>query len=260
MIFKDHRMRIKLHLRPTSKSKILPINYQYELAAWLFGVIESVNPDYAEFLHNVGYSNIGDTHNYKFFTFSNFYIPQKQIQGDRIIIQSPKLQFQLSFIMDETASSIITGILEDASFVIADHKSGVDFKVERIERMYEPEFTDTMQFRSLSPICVSRPTEAQAEFLGPEHPNYNQYFFNHLVKKYQVLVPDFIPKVKTDIKVLNKPSSKLVAIRATSTPLYIRGYFFDFQITADPELTQFSYFAGFGEKNSMGFGLVVEKK
>ena len=56
-------------------------------------------------------------------------------------------------------------------------------------------------------------------------------------------------------ELINKPKSKLIKIK-TDTPqqTHIKGFLFDFKLSAPVELMKLGYFAGFGEKNSLGFG------
>lgn len=252
-------MRIKLHLKPISKSKILPLNYQYEVSSWLYGIIDSINPDYSKFLHNEGYSD-GKSRSYKFFTFSHFHIPKKRIERDRLHILGNYLFFQLSFVMDEASTSMVLGVMENARFTIGDHVSSVDFQIERIERMYEPNFTDRMKFRTISPICVSRSTGKQAEYLSPIDEDFSQHFIRNLIQKYRILDPKFPEDVYAYTTVTNEPHSKLITIKAgTSHPIKVRGYLFDFVLKAPPELAWIGYNAGFGEKNSLGFGCVLSR-
>ncbi len=252
-------MRIKFHLKPIGQSKILPMNYQYEVASWLYKIIDSINPGYGDFLHNEGYSD-GKSRSYKFFTFSNFHIPQKKVERDRLHILGDHLFFQVGFVMDEASTSLILGVMENARFTIRDHISGVDFMIDRIERMYEPEFTDRMKFRTISPICVSRSTQKQAEYLAPDHPDYGELLIHNLIQKYRFFEPNFPEKVYSYFSVTNEPHSKLITIKAGTThPIQVRGYLFDFIIKAPPELIRMGYSAGFGEKNSLGFGCVVPR-
>lgn len=45
-------MRFKLHLELlNSKENILPLNYQYELSAWVYKVLNHGNPEFSGWLH-----------------------------------------------------------------------------------------------------------------------------------------------------------------------------------------------------------------
>ena len=59
-----------------------------------------------------------------------------------------------------------------------------------------------------------------------------------------------------NFQVLNEPRSKL--LHFSSKDIRVRGYLFEFKITLPVPLLKIAYLAGFGEKNSQGFGLVKE--
>ena len=51
-------MRVKLNLKINSSvfGNRLPINYQYELSVWIYGIIAQGDQHYAEWLHQNGFS------------------------------------------------------------------------------------------------------------------------------------------------------------------------------------------------------------
>ena len=58
-----------------------------------------------------------------------------------------------------------------------------------------------------------------------------------------------------NMDILSKPKSRLITIKAnTPHESKLRGYLFDFKIKAPAEVIKLGYYAGFGEKNSLGFG------
>ncbi|MCH8568718.1 MAG: hypothetical protein LAT67_10660 [Balneolales bacterium] len=50
-------MRIKLTITPEGAGNILPINYQYEISAWIYRMIHDGNAEFAAWLHNKGYGS-----------------------------------------------------------------------------------------------------------------------------------------------------------------------------------------------------------
>jgi CRISPR-associated endoribonuclease Cas6 len=85
-------------------------------------------------------------------------------------------------------------------------------------------------------------------------------FFRNLLAKCKAannhgLTLDETQLGRCQLKILNTPRSKLVVIKANTTQeTKVRGFTYDFEITAPAELIEIGYKAGFGEKNSMGFG------
>ncbi len=49
-------MELRLTLKCLDTTPVLPINYQYELSAWIYGVLRKADAAYATFLHHRGYS------------------------------------------------------------------------------------------------------------------------------------------------------------------------------------------------------------
>ena len=57
------------------------------------------------------------------------------------------------------------------------------------------------------------------------------------------------------IEVLTPPRSKLITIkRNTPHETKVRGFLYSFKLKAPLDIHRIGYYAGFGEKNSMGFG------
>ena len=124
------------------------------------------------------------------------------------------------------------------AFSIGDNKSRVNFEVRTVESLPLPRFSETMRFRALSPVCVTRPVEKNgglsAEYLAPEHPDYKKRFFENLVTRYKAAHPEvngeFSDRDDFHLNVTGKPKSRLVKIKAdTPQETWVRGYLFDFE-------------------------------
>jgi len=254
-------MRFKLSLQKTGIGNTIPINYQYELSAWIYKTIHFGDPDFSEWLHSFGYCDGRKT--FKFFTFSGIQTFPYQIKGDRFIFQSPNASITISFYLNEAAEPFIIGLFRQQTFGIGDRNSRSDFTISQVERIPDIEFKPTLRFKALSPIVISTLDEEiseNAQYLDPQHVNYYQLFFRNLFAKYKAannpgLALDETQLGRCQLKILNTPRSKLVVIKAnTAQETKVRGFTYDFEITAPAELTEIGYKAGFGEKNSMGFG------
>jgi len=260
-------MRFKITFQTEEKSfeSIIPLSYQYELSAWIYRVISSGNPEFSRWLHNRGY--IAEGKSFKLFTFSRLQIPRKQFQisDDRLIIIKGEILIYISFLLERAAEPFIIGLFRNQNMLLGDRKSRAAFVVKSIESLSDPEFTETLSFHTLSPIVINKVDGKHGEFLKPGHPEYENLLFQNLVRKYIAVKetscekedPDSHNSSVTRFELLNEPKSKLVVIKAgTSQETKIRGYMFDFKLTSPVELIRTGYFAGFGEKNSLGFGCV----
>lgn len=275
-------MRFKLTLTRCGRNDFLPFNYQYPLSAWTYKTLARADKDYAHWLHEHGYGD--GIRNFKLFTFSALNIPQFRIINNQLRILSTDIYLILSFHVEEAVEKFITGLFSQQKLSLGDKHNCVDFEIKAVERLPDPEFSDEMVFECLSPVCISRPMERNGklipQYLHPEDEDYQEYFFNHLVRKYvtssrllseagQQQDPSFELAGATleeealfEFELLSKPKSRLVKIKAgTPYETSVRGFLYRFRLKAPKELIEFGYEAGMGEKGSLGFGCAeqVEK-
>ncbi len=251
-------MRFKLKLSLLNRNQnILPVNYQYELSSWIYKVINQSDPDFADWLHNKGFSD--DKKQFRLFTFSNFMIPQREIIKDRLIINSEQFDLIISTLPEETIQHFITGIFRDREFTLSDRISSVGFKVNSIEALPVPNFTNEMSFKAISPIFVSGKVESHkyAQHHSPIFEKYIPLLINNLKTKIRVFTGEesHFKVEDTKIKLFGQPKQKGITIKVgTPQQSKLVGYQYSFRIKADAELLRMGYYCGFGEKNSLGFG------
>lgn len=259
-------MRLKLTLAVDHRFNILPINYPYYISAWIYNTIYAGDSGFSHWLHEQGYSY--ENKRFKLFTFSKLFIqPRWKQDGDRLKIFSGKAALQLSFYVDKAVEHFIIGLFQNLHFKLGDHKSKAMFEVLTVERLPDPAFGDRAVFKCLSPLCLSRSSDerGQPEYLAPDFPDYPRYFFDNLLYKYLAagagegpidsLRKQMSAQQPLAIEILSEPKSSLVKIKAdTPQETFVRGYAYRLKITAPAELIAFGYQAGFGEKNSLGFG------
>lgn len=255
------RIKLKLSISKGSHDTLLPINYQYELSSAIYKIIESGNKEFSDFLHRKGFTE--KNKKFKLFTFSNFYIPKFKLQGDRLKILSAGVSCIISFYPIETVEPFIQGLFQNQRIEIGDRKLSVRFKVQQIEKLREPDFSSQMRFKTLSPMNVSfKPqNKPYAQYLHPEDSRFEEVLIKNLQNKliaYQkftnqnIILPE---KFNYEIKPDKQIKTKLITIKKGSAQeSKIKGFDFSFSIKAPVELIRIGYYAGFGEKNSMGFG------
>jgi len=261
-------MRFKLTAEFLGKSPyILPINYQYELSAWLYKIIHRGDKDFAVWLHKHGYMD--SKRQYKLFTFSNLSLDKFRAQNDRLIIENPEAKLIVSFYAGEAAEPFIKGLFMNSEGSIGDKQSRVNFRITNVETLPVPSFNDEQTFNTLSPLVVSKladSMEGKPKFLSPEDDNFEEILFQNLVNKYTAWLLSAGGKEKTinlktsnnfSFKLLNKPKSRLITIKSgTEQQTKVRGYMFRFSLKAPVDILKLGYQSGFGEKNSLGFGCV----
>ncbi|MGC9375391.1 MAG: CRISPR-associated endoribonuclease Cas6 [Bacteroidales bacterium] len=256
-------MRFKINLEVKKNNDcLLPLNYQYELSAWIYNILNYGDTEFAQWLHYKGYTN--DKKQFKLFTFSNLKVKDYKIHSDRMKIFSPQVSFYISFYPDESISPFINGLFKKQELSIGDKISRVNFKVISLDKQPEPEFKNSMNFRCISPIVISYADEQmhnkKADYLFPDGEKYQRIFIQNLINKYESFYRKSIKLSednKISLKILSRPKSRLVTIKAnTPQENKIKGYLFDFTIKSPVELIKIGYYGGFGEKNSLGFGCV----
>ncbi len=254
-------MRFKLTLETQGKENILPINYQYEVASWIYKVLDQGDPEFAHWLHKNGYQS-GKQY-FKFFTFSHLNIPRKirKVDGDRIHIQSGKINMTISFLPEKASESFIIGLFKNTDATISDGKSWANFKVTQVEKLMEPEFETTMRLTTASPIVISQPEDKNGKlnhkYLSPEDEGFEKLFRQNLVRKFNAREGAATLETEPEFKfrLIGEPRKKGITIKSnTSNPIKVIGYLFDFELTAPKTLVKTGYFGGFGDMNSQGFG------
>jgi CRISPR-associated endoribonuclease Cas6 len=238
----------------------LPVNYQYPISSWIYRVISQADAGYAEFLHQGGFRH--DWRHFKMFTFSQLDARPYRVFGNRMRLLGKEVSLTLRFAVDSSMEHFLTGLFLKQQLTLGDRYNRVDLEVTRVEAVAPPVFQETMSYRCLSPICVSRTrSDRTTEYLSPEAPDYGELLVRNLVHKSAALVTegdtisgDF-PEFK--FRLLNTPRKKGIHVKDyTDAHTQVIGYLFHFELTAPVELHEMGYDAGFGEKNSMGFGCV----
>jgi len=251
-------MRFKLNLSLINRNQnVLPVNYQYELSAWIYKVINHSDPVFARWLHDKGFSD--DKKQFRLFAFSNLIVPQFEIVRDRLMIQSNLIGLIISTLPEETIQHFVSGVFCDREFILGDRISSVGFRIDSIEALSAPVFTDEMSFRSLSPLFVSGKVEGRqyAQHFSPENEGYLQLMMNNLKVKYKVFTgsESIFDVQNSAFELLSPPKQKGITIKAgTPQQSKLVGYQYNFKLKADAALLRMGYYTGFGEKNSMGFG------
>jgi CRISPR-associated endoribonuclease Cas6 len=257
-------MRFKITLIPdkTNGDIILPINYQYELSAFIYHTIHTGDHEFGNWLHENGF--IDGNKKFKLFTFSRLRIPKYKQFKDRLIILSNELHFELSFFPVKITEAFISGAFQKRNFSIGDKESKVSFSIQGIEARKEPAFIRNMKFKAQSPILVTtkeHKNQKYAQFLRPDEDNYKEKIKNNLIRKYAAICSYNKKEMVLHhangftFECISVPRKKGVDIKVhTEDESHIIGYEYEFSIGGPSELLKTGYYAGFGEKNSLGFG------
>jgi CRISPR-associated endoribonuclease Cas6 len=248
-------MRFKLTLQIDAKAfgNRLPLSYQYELSAFIYRAIAQADRKYAEWLHENGFRF--NNRPFKLFAFSHLVIPKYLIDRERgcIRIDSERVEWFVSFLPETSTEAFVSGLFAEQVFQLGDKQSVVQFRVERIEALPSPVFERQMTFRAISPVCISFLPDEQryAIYLSPDSPEAPAIVLNNLLNKYHTFYGKPCEGDTGDFafRATNQPKAKLIVIKkGTPEASNIRGYMFDFQMTAPPELLKIMHECGLGYK------------
>lgn len=238
-------MRLEIILKGKNNFKV-PFNYNHILSAIIYNKIADLN--FANELHS--------SKSFKFFTFSQIYIPKRRIVKDGIIAKDGVISFYISSPNDFLIKSLVDGFLEDLEISFQNQK----LTIQKIEALKTPEFSSKSEFKTLAPIIVRTKKEIDGELkiwdLAPSD-KFFKSLENNLIKKYI----KFNNLTKTDKKIniysdMNFVKRKRISINKGNVTTHHRAYMMDLILEGDLDLIEFAYDVGIGEKNSMGFGMI----
>ena len=237
---------------------MLPINYNHAVASLIYGTLGQASADFAMRLHDEGFST--DGRRFKLFTFSRLAPRRSHVKGDRLLLEDPIISLQISSPVAEFVEHFVTGLFQAEVFNIA----GARFTLLEAETLSAPLFTGRMSFRALSPITESvRDEQGNVRFLSTED-DWSEVIRRNLSRKYKALYghasSDERLRWMWDQHYLaeatrrGRRASALIDIRG----IKVRGWLAPFTVEGSPELIELGYEAGFGSRNSMGFGMAEQ--
>lgn len=255
-------MQFKITLRCLDDKPVLPVNYQYELSAWIYRVLQNADPDYSEYLHRHGYTT--GRKSFKLFCFSQLNVPKRSVEGDRLHIGSREITFIIGFYLDRAAEEFVRGLFIEQQFSLGDRQSRARFVVQTVEmrHLQLPDGEAPVHIHTLSPLVVARKrTDNQPdEYLHPADPDFGRLLFLNLLDKYAAATghepPSWWDISRFGFRPLGtEPRSQLITIKAgTDAQTKVKGYRFDFEVDIPRELVELALLAGWGRMNGEGFG------
>lgn len=255
------RFKLSLHIDKSVFGDKLPLNYTYELSSVVYKIFSKSDKEFAVWLHENGFSS--GNKKFKLFTFSRLHVPLFRIEGEFMHILSDTVEWQISFLPERSTLEFISGVFQNQTFELGTRQANVRFNVYEISVMPPPIFTETMEFETLSPICISlRRENEKVDYLSPDNPEALPIIRQNLLNKYFAFHgKEYDSKFDFNFEVLSKPKSVLVTIKSnTPQQTRVHGFMCRFRMTAPLELMKVAYDAGVGEKGSTGFGMVKSRQ
>jgi CRISPR-associated endoribonuclease Cas6 len=262
-------MRLKIKLNAKDSDSI-SLNYNYSLSAAIYKLLKLGSEEFASFLHEIGYKSNKKT--YKLFTFA-LKFESTVLTGNRLQLKSPVAYLYISSpLIEDFIKNFIIGTFEQQTIEIYSGFTKTKFIINQAEITPPPVFHDEMNFTLITPMVLSinkiiNGTAVQYYFrYDDDIDEMNRVFKKNLTNKYEAITnsiyngegvkfkwdEDYIDKALRKGKRLSK---KVSITKDIKNPIDVVGIFCPFNTNGDPELIKVGYECGFGEKNSMGFGM-----
>lgn len=264
-------MQILIKLRLENNKNHLSPNYNYPVSSAIYNLLKFGSSEFATFLHNIGYKNAGKS--YKLFTYA-LRLDKFIINSNTIKLLEPTCQLIISSpLIEKFIKNFIIGTFQKQKIEIVESGIKTVFNIEQIEALPEPQINSKEKFVMLSPIILSTKVK--------NNDRLEQYYFRYndpineinrvlngnLINKYEVINNKNYTgngvKITWDENYIQnmekrkKRITKKVTIRKyDDLKIDLIANQLPFAIEGDTELIKVGYDCGFGEKNSLGFGLV----
>ncbi|WP_424355919.1 CRISPR-associated endoribonuclease Cas6 [Methanobacterium sp. MBAC-LM] len=241
-------MRLKISLASSSSNYLIPYNYNHILSAIIYRKIADL--DLASKLHF--------SKDFKFFTFSQLNIPNRMPGNGGIISKDGKFHFFLSSPNDYLIQSMVEGYLEDPEVIFMNKK----LSVENVQLLEKPKFKKRMKMKTMSPLVARIKQEKNGKLkirdLDPNDLRFYAGIQKNLIRKYKAYHGDY--DGDGYVQIVPEQSSvqrKRIRIKKDEQETFQKAYNMHFEMEADKRLLEFAYDVGLGERNSMGFGMVM---
>ena len=248
-------MRIKI-LADVGDGITLPINYNHLLAGVIYRFLAESDPEYASFLHNEGYR--AAEKRFKLFTFSQLMAERRRVTGAQIHFRST-LAWSVSSPVETFLSHFANTLLTEGRLSLGAHQLPVrDVTVPRI-----PRFQSEMHFRCLSPIVMTTTRERDGKqvmhYCLPDDPALSELIRQNLIRKHEAIhgrAPhDDALSFDFDKNYIDRRHGRVTRL-VDYKGIKIKGVMCPFRVFGSIPLIQIGYECGFGDKNSVGFGMV----
>jgi len=260
------RLKFKLNYRGANN---LPINYNYFLSSSIYELLRFGKPEFSKFLHDKGYRL--NNKSYKLFTFALLF-EKFTIEEGSFKLLSPSLKLIVSSpLIEDFLKTMVISSFKKQIFELSIKSEKFIFDIQQIERLPHPNFKEEMKFLMLTPMVLSTfddsPSKNNQYYLRYfDNINLiNKVFNNNLKNKFKLIKQkeykgngvtfEWDKSYIKNALARRKKITKKITIYSSNNKIDVIGNLAPFYLKGDPQLMEIGYEAGFGEKNSMGFGM-----
>lgn len=239
-------MQIKISFT-SDKDIILPIHYNNIVQAFIYN---NIDEELSEFLHDKGY--ISNGRSFKLFTFSRI-LNRGEKERDNFNFGG-KIDLIVSSPLEDFCKSIANFMLQRNDLYLGKN----NIKTKEIQIFNPIVEKDEIVVDSLSSIVaystLLRPDGSKYTcYFMPREGDFNRIITENLIKKYNAFNnTDVSFDSSIEIIPLGQPKQNFIYYKN----IIIKGAGGKFKIRGDRRLLQLGVDAGFGSKNSQGFGCV----
>ncbi|AER65981.1 CRISPR-associated protein, Cas6 family [Thermovirga lienii DSM 17291] len=251
------RLRVKFKIKPGST---IDFNYQWHITAMVYKVLSVSAPEFSKQLHDSGYPHLAGP-DFKFFTFSTLWAGRgaTTVVGKRLCFESDSLLWRF-----DTPVAVVSSLLAEGLMSLGEVRIGsLNAEVGQIIDEPMPDFSDGFAtFSCISPLVSSVPdAKLGHKYLDPKDNQFWEVLRGNLIKKWETLYrKPFQGEVKLQPDweyIKTRKTSKLISLKGR---YLIRGHLVPFAVEGAPQIIALGYSAGFGGRNSLGFGMVEVAK
>lgn len=258
-------MRLQIHFSLSGKEQLLPYNYQYPVSSWIYKVLNKGDAEFATFLHENGYLTDSGKQ-FKLFTFSTLRFPKGTTKksekfNDRMVVRSKNGWIDISFYLPEQMQPFVMGLFKDQNVRIGDKKSAIEMQVQNVEVIKPEELaglgTITLRTRTAVVLGKDDGNEKYEQYINPLDTDYEKLMVASIVDKCGAAGIGDITTAQILFRVGKvKTKTSLQTIKAdTAAETKVRGFYYDFQLTAPVAVHALILSSGIGSMNSLGFGM-----
>lgn len=242
---KPTRLKILFQL-PTPV--LVPWDYQTDLTRLIYKTLALSDSKYAKWLHDEGFRRGPKV--YRLFVHSNLQPSRCQPSKDGLWM-SGNVVWQIASPDFRFIENFMKGLKKRGKRIKLFQKP---FNVVDMVRLELDSFVQGTVFRTLSPIVSSVHPKIKgkpATYLSPDRVEFVQTLEKNLIAKWEAFYQRDWKGGEIKLRVWN-PRSKLIKIFGIN----VRGWHLMVQMWGSEELIRFAYYAGLGERNSQGFGML----
>src|SRR5262245_19788625 len=257
-------MRLLIKLIPLNEPASAPLD-NYPFAALIYRSLWTAAPDYAEFLHEEGYtawtesdeSVRPENKRFKFFVFSRVEQPGKRIAEGRQWFRRRPIEWRVSSPAPGQMEALAAGLIAQGVVSIGDNFGATDFDVSEIIEISPPAIARRMRFKTISPLFLSvdemrTDGSRTKQHLRAEDPRFAERVRANLIRKYRTLTGSDPADAELEFRFEGQPKPQLVQYKGTHHHCYMG----EIAVAGSDELIRLGWECGFGEANSKGFGMV----